>query len=103
VSNFTPQADMTRFLQTTVSTLITIDKPTRIKVYKLLVELKESRASSDPGGLRVFLKDIDLAICKLLVGVKDKDFSVIRRSIAILAEASAEGVYRFRLCTPWSL
>lgn len=73
--------------------LNTVNKPVRIEVYKLLDGLKELKASSNLDELRSFFEDISLAICKLLTEMKDKDLSVIRRSIVILAETTEKGTF----------
>lgn len=79
---------MTEFLQTIVSMLSTINKPGRVEVYKLLVHLRDSRAAF---ARDMFLKEIDTAICELLIKTKDADLSFIQRSIAILTETMDEG------------
>ncbi|KAF8158727.1 hypothetical protein BJ912DRAFT_1010020, partial [Pholiota molesta] len=65
-----------QFLETAMLGLTTVDKPVRTAVYKLLAELKEARSWR-------FLDEIDAAICKLLIQMKDKDISFIRSSVAI--------------------
>jgi hypothetical protein len=66
--------------------LTTVDKPVRTAVYKLLAELKDARGGD-------FLDEIDAAICKLLIQMKDKDISFIRTSVAILTETMEESAF----------
>lgn len=84
---------MTEFLPTIISTLNIIDPPVRKEVYQLLNALKKDAPSDD-----TFLKETDKAICKLLTDMKEKDLSVIRRSIAILAETAEQGIFYYRYC-----